>query len=326
MMWVEVLTRHHDVVARYRCGGEARIGRAYDNDVVVDDPFVAPHHVRIARDEAGTLVAEDLGSVNGIVDTDSEQRAARILLDGQRVLRVGRTLLRVRVPEFAVAPERVVAPATRTWPTIAALSLAVIVLSAITLWLNETRETQLSRYFLPLLGVVVVVLVWTTGWTVLSRIFTGVAHFDRHLLIALCGLLAFFLFGELSDYGSFAFSSRGLADYAYVGNWILFGALCFVHLRAMGPRRVPLKAGAVAAIAVAAIAAQSLSRSDESSLVGQQSYLQGLKPPMFRLKRAQPLESFLGETARLKEGLDKARLEPPTSRGWFDTEPDDSSD
>jgi hypothetical protein len=322
MIWVEVLSRHHDVVARYRCGDEAHIGRAYDNDVVLDDPFVAPHHVRIARDEAGTLVADDLGSLNGLYASDSDARATRVPLDGQRTLRVGRTLLRVRAPEFGVAPERPAGAVVRTWPMIAALALTVIVLSALTLWLNETRETQPSRYFLPLLGVVVVVLVWTTGWTVLSRIFTGVAHFDRHLLIALCGLLAFFLFDELSDYGSFAFSSRGLADYAYVGNWILFAALCFVHLRAMGPRRVPLKAGAVAAVAVAAIAAQSLSRSDVSSLVGQQSYLQGLKPPMFRLKRAQTLEGFLGETARLRDGLDKARLTPPSARGWFDNDED----
>src|SRR6185503_4648987 len=233
MMWIEVLSRHHEVVGRYRAGDEARIGRAYDNDVVLDDPFVAPHHVRIARDETGALVAEDLGSVNGLYTTESNARVARVPLDGQAILRVGRTLLRVRAPEFAVGPERAVGPVARVWPVIAALSVTVIVLSALTLWLNETHEPQPSRYFLPLLGVVVVVLVWTTGWTVLSRIFTGVAHFDLHLLIALCGLLAFFAFDELADYGSFALSSRGLADYAYVGNWILFAMLCFVHLRAM---------------------------------------------------------------------------------------------
>jgi hypothetical protein len=323
MIWVEVLSRHHDVVARFRCDDEARIGRAYDNDVVLDDPFVAPHHVRIARDEAGALYAEDLGSVNGLHDEASDERATRVALDGQRVLRVGRTLLRVRAPQFEVPAERAVGPVARTWPMIAALSLAVIGLSLLTLWLNETRETQPSRYFLPVLGVVLVVLIWTTGWTVLSRIFTGVAHFDTHLLIALCGLLAFFLFDELTDYGAFAFSSRGLADYAYVGNWILFAALCFVHLRAMGPRRIAVKAGAVAALAAAAITAQSVSRSEDSSLAGQQSYLEGLKPPMFRLKRAQPLDGFLGETQRLKDQLDKARLQPPGARGWFENDEED---
>jgi len=323
MMWVEVLSRHHDVLARTRCDDGARIGRAYDNDVVIDDPYVAPHHLRIVADDAGTLFAEDLGSVNGLYAADADEAQKRIALDGQRVLRVGRTLIRVRAPGFEVAPERPAGRAPRVWPAIAGLAVCVIALAMLTLWLNETREMQPSRFVLPVLAVIFTVLVWTTGWAVLTRIFTGVSEFDRHLLIALGGLLAFYVFDELCDFGSFGFSSRALADYAYVGNWILFAALCFVHLRTMGPRRVPVKAGAVAALALAAIAAQTLSRSDESSMVGQQSYLSDLKPPMFRLKRAQSLDSFFSGTDRLKDGLDRARLEPPSALGWFDNDPDD---
>ena len=46
VIWVEVLSRHHDVVARHRCvGPEVHIGRGYDNDVVIDDPYVAARHV-----------------------------------------------------------------------------------------------------------------------------------------------------------------------------------------------------------------------------------------------------------------------------------------
>ena len=323
MIWIEVLSRHHDVLSRHRCDDDARIGRAYDNDVVLDDPYVAPHHVRLARDADGALYAEDLGTVNGISTGPRARRQSRVPLDGREVLHVGRTLLRVRSPEFAVPPERVTGPAARTWPAIGALAVVVVALAALTIWLNETRETQPSRYLLPILGVVTVVLVWTTGWAVLSRIFTGVAHFERHLLIALGGLLAFFAFDELTDYGAFAFSSRVLADDAYIGNWLLFAALCFVHLRAMGPRRLAAKGGVVAAVALAAIAAQSVSHLDQSSTAGEQSYLQGLKPPIFRVKRPQPLDQFFGETDRLKGALDRTRLEPPGARGWFDSDPDD---
>ena len=44
VMWIEVLSRHGEVAARERIDGreEARIGRAFDNDVVIDDPHVAP--------------------------------------------------------------------------------------------------------------------------------------------------------------------------------------------------------------------------------------------------------------------------------------------
>ena len=61
VMWIEVLARDGEVQLRSRIETpEARIGRAFDNDIVVNDPHVAPHHLRIFRGEDGELVAEDL--------------------------------------------------------------------------------------------------------------------------------------------------------------------------------------------------------------------------------------------------------------------------
>ena len=66
MIWVELLSRHRDVAGRFRVErAEITIGRGYDNDVIVDDPYVAARHLRIFRDAEGRLVAEDLGSANG---------------------------------------------------------------------------------------------------------------------------------------------------------------------------------------------------------------------------------------------------------------------
>ena len=46
MIWIEILSRHHDVLARHRIDrDEARIGRAYDNDVVFDASLVAPRNL-----------------------------------------------------------------------------------------------------------------------------------------------------------------------------------------------------------------------------------------------------------------------------------------
>ena len=75
MIWIEILGRHRDVVARYRGdGAEVRIGRGYDNDVVIDDPYVAPHHLRVYRGDDGKLVAEDLGSADGLYADDARPR------------------------------------------------------------------------------------------------------------------------------------------------------------------------------------------------------------------------------------------------------------
>ena len=42
-----------------------RIGKAEDNDLVVDDDFVSRHHAKLGHDENGNLFIEDLESTNG---------------------------------------------------------------------------------------------------------------------------------------------------------------------------------------------------------------------------------------------------------------------
>ena len=96
VMWIEVFGRDGEVVARERIDtAEARVGRAFDNDVVLNDPHVAPHHLRVLRGEDGALVAEDLGTRNGLYAEHGAQRVARLVLGRDPGLRIGRTTLRV---------------------------------------------------------------------------------------------------------------------------------------------------------------------------------------------------------------------------------------
>ena len=134
-------------------GPEVRVGRGYDNDVVIDDPYVAARHLRVFRDEEGQLVAEDLGSVNGLyLDRDSRRRA-RILIDPERPLRVGYTLVRVRGPGYAMKGERVAAAQVHGMGLVltVALAAAVLGITLMTLWLSETGEPRASRYLVPVL-------------------------------------------------------------------------------------------------------------------------------------------------------------------------------
>ena len=62
MIWVEILSRHRDIAARFRFPGpEVRIGRGYDNDVIIDDHVIvvaaADVHVRAGDAKARGDVA-----------------------------------------------------------------------------------------------------------------------------------------------------------------------------------------------------------------------------------------------------------------------------
>ena len=121
MIWVEILSRHRDIAARFRiAAAEARIGRGYDNDVIIDDPYVAARHLRVFRDEAGQLVAEDLGSANGTFLDGGRSRVARTVIDGKHPIRIGQTWLRIREIHHEVERERVAPPEWRALPITAA--------------------------------------------------------------------------------------------------------------------------------------------------------------------------------------------------------------
>ena len=309
IIWVEILSRHRDIVERHRCAGpEITIGRGYDNDVVLDDPYVAPQHLRVARDPLGGLVAEDLGSTNGLFAGKGRQRQAHILLDGGEPIRIGHTFLRIRDPRHPVAPERAGEPPRHTWPLQLVLALAIIALEVFSSWQHETGEVKLSHFLDPLVRVGLTIAAWTTAWAVLSRIFSGQAHLERVLLYALSGMLAFSLYNEVSGDIAFALSWPLLQQLQYAALWTALGIVAFLHLREIGRAHLWLKGGLVSAATALAIAFQMLGQS-ESRAAADTTLSTALLPPAARLKPLQSEDGFFAEALHLKGKLDKARSE-----------------
>lgn len=313
MIWVEVLSRSHIVLARHRCAGpEVRIGRGYDNDVVVDDPYVDARHVRIVRDEANALVAEDLGSVNGLYTDRSTGRVERLVVDSNGLIGIGRTYLRIREAGDEVAPARVAQAQALSVPVLVALGAATLGAEALSLWLGETGEPKPSDYLGPLLALCGVVLAWTGGWAILARVFTGHAGLERTLTIGLWAALLFVLGAETAGIAAFALSWSALATYSYAGAWVLLAVVSFLQLREISPSRPWRKGGALAALAVFAVAIQTLVQFEMQSDSAQrfsteQSDERRHTLPAFRLVPLQNEASFFAGAAQLKARLDEDR-------------------
>lgn len=313
VIWVEILSRHREVVARHRfAASELRVGRGYDNDVVLDDPYVAIHHLRLWRAETGDLVAEDAGSANGLFRDGDRRRQQRVTLDGDTILRIGNVRLRVRETGYAVPQERAQRPPARLWPAAAGLAAAILGIEALSLWLEETGEPKASRYVMPLLGLAGLALTWTAAWAVLSRVFAGRAQFERSLVIALSGLLGFSLYSEFAQFAAFALAWRAPVAYEYVAMWGILGAVCYGHLRVLGGRP-RVSAAAIAAVSLLAIATQALTQSEARANFGQQSYLHRLLPPALRLAPLQDEAAFFAGVEELKSRLDRDRTEEPAA-------------
>jgi VWFA-related protein len=83
---------------RLRSGSHVRIGRAPDNDIVIDDPTVSGVHAEL-RDEGGHWVVADLGSTNGTYvnysGANGERRVAVNALKEGSTVRFGEVRLRL---------------------------------------------------------------------------------------------------------------------------------------------------------------------------------------------------------------------------------------
>jgi len=311
MIWVEILSRHREVAARFPCAGpEVRIGRGYDNDVILDDPYVAARHVRVFRDEAGRLVAEDGGSANGMFLERDAARQQRIVIDGEQPIRIGHTRLRIREAGHAVAPERVAGSDLRSVPVLAtALGAALLAIEALTVWLSDIGEPKVSSYLGPLLTVAVAIAAWVGVWALLARSFSGRAHFQRNLVIALLGALAFSLYSVLGLFSAFALTWRVITDHLHVALWCILGTVCFFHLREVSSSRLALKGGVVATLFALVIAVQALYQSEALYNSGRQTTMRRLLPPSLRLAPLRDEATFFAGVERLKRRLDSDRLQ-----------------
>lgn len=317
--WVEVLARGHEVQSRSRCSGEViHIGRGYDNDVVLDDPHVAPRHLRLTRGADGRWQAEDLGSVNGILVRGQPQSQRLLLIDGDRPLRIGNTWLRLRGADHAVAAERPLPRRSGSWPlalVLGGLTLGWFMLST---WLGQTGEPRLSPYVSGALFLLVVVLAWSGAWAILSRIFAGATRFSLHLGIACVAVTAYSLASTFGNLAAYSLSWIRLAGAGYIGTWALLALTCIAHLRVISLHRPALKAGLALALAAVGVTAQAVSHSEARKTAGPTVVPDTVAPPSLRLAAPHRYDDFFARSSALRQALDKARSEEPGQDGGDD--------
>jgi hypothetical protein len=322
VIWIEALARREVVLRQRVRGAVVTIGRAYDNDIVLDDPHVAAHHLRLQRGEDGGWSAEDLGSLNGAFVNGARRDLA--LLDERTTVQIGQTGIRLRPAAFEVPPELPLERARPRWPLALICLAALSGLLALLMWLNETGEPKLSAYLALPIEVGVAVAAWAAVWGVLARIFTGRAQYARHLLIASAGLLALVLFQPLAQLGAFALSLPALAGYDFVAVWLVLATVCFFHQRAFGRSRLALKAAGMLLLAALGIGIQFLSMADDRSRNNQPAtaLLETLLPPNLRLAQPQAQTAFFAAAAGLQTALDASRAQDPPEDGEDEGEGD----
>ena len=319
---VERLGRHAELLERQRIrlgeGEVLRIGRGWDCEVHLDDPHVALHHASLSLDPSGALMLVDAGSLNGMVELASGRRAARLLLEQPIEVRLGNSRLRLIDGRAAQDAERPLLPqaATVGWLQPSAWLLVSLGLSLLLDWAGQVGEIRSSALLIGALAGAVVMLAWSFGWALVTRLFAGEMRFLRHLRVIAIGSLLLSLMMLAVQYLSYALAFEPLVRFAYVGYWLLFAAVCWRHLKVMGPGHPRSKALVMLGMASVAIGLQSLSlwqpRGGEQR---EARYVRNVVLPAFRLRPAEAVEDFLQRAAALEPALIEARTDEADEAG-----------
>lgn len=324
-MILEVLdSRSGAVRARLRLDGTpVRLGRGLDNDVILDDPYAEAAHARIAADDAGAIVVQDLGSVNRLLLTASGERVDHVVAAPGTELRIGRTPVRFRDAAEALPPA-LADTARQRWPwlrwldtTPGRLSLIAAVFGGVGIWtwLSSYERSGAEEAFAAALGIGMLAAFWAGIWAVAGRIVTHRFRFLGHMAVVCLATAAVLLIGEVTSFGEFLFPDNALwSGLAFVTGFGILAALIAGHLRlasGMATRRrwvTALAAGAIVfALGWVAVALEDDSFSDVPEF-------SGVLKPGRRVPTITPVE-FRAVAADLRLEVDALRAEMDARAG-----------
>ena len=308
---IEAFDRHGALLARAPVTRwPVTVGRALDCDLVLDDPCVAPRHLRIDRaaDEPRTVQVEVLETRNGArLQRKHHRQGERFDWPEGVPIDLGRAHLALRLADAPIADEQ---PLPQfPWRAVAAtVALVALVLAAALgeSWLEARDATQYLKALPVTLVVTLLVLaVWSGAWAAANKVFAGLLRFWRHVRIACAALLAADAVQLLSHLFAFAFSWEALSRFANVLMVLVLVGALYAHLATVLPRRRVGLAWTVAAIVALGLpswlGAQWLNRMRLSN----EMYMSSLFPPSLRVAPAVPVEQFLQDAQSLRGKLDR---------------------
>lgn len=295
-----------------------RIGRAFDADLVLDDPHLAPQHAELfeADGHLNVLVGD---TVNGAFVGERHLQSGEIqALDASRALRLGNTRLRVRMATDPMAPERPLdrhlahaahKPQGPLWRVVLPLLLLTLAYAVFDEWLDNDPGTPVSNYLSATLILLSVIAGWTLFWSLGSKLFQGSLEFMGHLRLALLYGLVWTALDGILPLLAYGLDWPMLSHASNVVGAAVLCTLVWAHLGLILPaHRRGLTAGAVAIYALG-VGLHVWFNEQRTGQPFSERYATALPPPAWRLVGTSPTGALLQDARGLKAKLDKQAKE-----------------
>ncbi|MGQ0715271.1 MAG: FHA domain-containing protein [Gemmatimonadaceae bacterium] len=310
---VEILDPRGGVRSRARLERfPAGIGRSFTNDVILDDPYACPEHLQLVREEDGTLVVVDTGSMNGTTEVGHRQNLARVIVRPGLQLRVGRTQIRFRDPTQPVAatvPDKGVnADTPRLGRPIIAIAVSIVTLALYTLlgWLSTYERTTIEQQAFTGLGVLLLIVLWAGIWSLASRVVIHRFNFLAHLTLASLAVIATSALTGLDGWTTVVLPNSGLNEVLFFGVMVpLSVGLIAGHLGLASrmSRAARVKASALVLTGLGALAALA-TYAEREEFTTSLEYPSAIRPVPPSLVHTVSLDDFLAQATDLRAEVD----------------------
>lgn len=293
-----------------------RIGRGWDNDVILQDKFVDEAHLSIAVDQSGCLQISDLETTNG-----SSVAGKRLTMVDQHyhfgdVIRLGDST--IKLFDCSVAVEK--ARARSIWfalkerfsslPMLALLTFLGVGFTLLESYAFHRSPYQLPDAFVTASQVLLTLLVWSVAFGLISKLVRGEGNIKAHWALACCALIAVLLSSVVVNIVRFNMQSHSIGQ----GVWsaifaVLMLAFVFAVLTYATNFRSSMK-WAWSLLCVVGVMFWGYADSflkEEHELWSSASNTENISfPPALMLRSPITVEQYMNDTNALFDSLDKS--------------------
>lgn len=308
---LEVLDHFGRVKERHRVNSfPYTIGRGYDNDVILEDPYISPQHLLLDEDEDQQLHLKDLNSTNGSYLPHDKESFDQVDLVYDQKIRIGHTMIRFRDSRHTVKVTQIDRMRTNLVNELLNSRLFFFFLQLIFAGFLLLQEYQSSigefrfghSVYSDVFPILVVLAIWAGIWSLISRISSHYFYFFPHMSIATLAIFTDYLTGIAYSYLSFAFSTETLfMVLEYLSGAAVLALMFFAHLRfasAMRNRKLAFISITLSVVLVSLVVLNKyVERRDFSAIAHMDN---SIKAPYFRIAPAISLGEFLKDSESLK--------------------------
>lgn len=306
---IEELNRLGHVTNRYKIEKfPVQLGRGFDSDIILDDPYVSPHHVTIEASEAGWRV-NDEDSLNGVVHFNKlDENEVLTLVSGDEII-LGKTRLRFYSPQHEIKETRHIshgvgylAKLAKPLPLMLILLVYSLILVSeilITAQKKITIENGLEQ-FIPY---AIALMVWAAVWAFVGRIIRHQSNYFIHLTVIVIFAIVMMVFEgilQILSYNLLFYSFLTSVEVVFISIALVW--LLSSHLRYSTALKKEVRLIGAAAFGAGIIGLYFLtSLTQTENYKFKPEYSTILKPPYARIVGERTVDQFIADSQKIFE-------------------------